>query len=222
MTLRDPAYHTLDTPYTDPALVQLMIILGKSPYWEVQLALGEFNDNRAATSTRALTSPTFYTEIPPEVILDPGCPTLDQYVWVNRGGRRTPIQAHNLPKYVGEEVIWNPLERAYKTLVSAEIIPDTPLLYSVSAQGVASRTSTSHKIVRHKKDFEGFDLRFHRLGSDLLRCKRYAFPDILAKKEKAGRGSVMKIEVEGHIYVTGASPDEGIVSHNLKSPDDIE
>lgn len=219
--LGNDIYHSFDDAWTNPVLVQLMLLMGKSPFFNVQLALGEFDNTRLVTSGASTTSganpEVVLLSAYPDIFNDPndpgGCPEISEWVRMANG---QAVRAGRLPYLVGEYV--ESPRGGRNKILGAEIVKNVPLCRIATRLGRVSVVSRSHRYMQSCEDRVGDYVFRSAVGRPIESYdKRGRSEDRIVKMNKAGRGNVVKLELDGdHLYGTGHSPDEGTIGHNVK------
>lgn len=149
-----------------------------------------------------------------------GCPQLDQFVLVkNEEGKPVAKQVGLLRE---TDWLFNPIARTFHQIRSLEIIKNAPIFETVARSGARSISSCTHRILTSRADDKGQPVTRFWFGDSILTWDgNLTDSKISSARQIAGLADVLKIEMrDGHIYATGASPENLIVSHNSKNPVD--
>ena len=150
------------------------------------------------------------------------CPRKDQLVPVMGDGGGIELKpAGSLD--VATDWIYNPIDKTFHRLRSAEIYYDVPIVRVETTNGVCGYSSPSHPIFPHAEHELGVRVDCVNRGDDVLLFSPQRFElyqRFIASVQTVGFGDVVRIEMEtGHIYgYCDAAGADLIVCHNAKPP----
>lgn len=226
-------YRNQDDGISDPELIAVNYLIGRSAFFEIELTLAEFSDNLASLSGGNAGSPLVQTALgleSPVIIGGGNCPLLSNYLWIEKYDLPNPVRVktayHRFLR--GENVmVYNPVSRSFNKMVQAQIVKDVPLFAATSQKGVKIDCSQSHKVIRNTADKDGIALWHTVAGTEILTFDRAhgefsIFEDVLMEMADNGRGDVLQFSLEKEfLYVSGRNKQSGIVAHNRKPAPEI-
>lgn len=211
-------FKNFDDGYSDPELIATQYRAGRNAFFEVQLTLAEYADAQSSGGGGVAGSPALAMA---QGIIPggSGCPATSQWL---RTENHNPIRVGELVGKTGVP-IYNPVTRKFNPLVKATLRHGAPLVL-ITAGRSKNLVSNSHQIITRAADEVGKNLR-HYWSGDVLTFddavingqKNFNIYQDVFTIEPAGYGDVVEIELEGeHLYVSGMTPDSGVVAHNRK------
>lgn len=215
-------YRNVDDAISDPELIAAKYLIGRSAYFEVQLTLAELSDNIASIAGGISGSPVVISAVGYESpTINPQCPTLDQYIWVEKDEKPWPLMVKTVLKDFSNHRLYNPVTGNFNKIVDMKQGVQ-PTFEIFSQQGIMAKVSTTHKLIMNTQDHWGTAVRDYVIGKEILMFQhpQNIFSDILFGVKDIGKEKVAEIKLEKEfLYICGATKKHGFVSHNQKPVD---
>lgn len=214
-------YTNQDDPVSDPDSIYLKSLVGKSPFFEVELTLAELSDRfsglnlSSGNSSAALGSIGYIGD---GSVFQPGCPTLSQYIYTED----KIVQAKDLLKYKSLK-LWDPVENCHNSILVAELRKGVPIVQLLTTKGFSTTVSNSHLVVTSVYDRNGTNISTLKPGDPILSLKDgIVVPDYVAEITPLGLGDIVYLELEKrHLYSTSDLPEYAICAHNARKAPEI-
>lgn len=214
-------YTNQDDAISDPDVIFIKSLVGRSPYFEVELTLSELserasglNSSGGSVGSSALGA---YGYSGPGGIYTPGCPTLDQYIYTEK----RIVQAKDLLKYKDLK-LWDPVEGCHNSIVAAELRKKVPVVQIVTTKGFSTTVSNTHLLVTSVYDRDGTSISKLKPGDPVLSLQEgIVVPDYIAEINPMGFDDIVYLELsKRHLYTTSDLPEYSICAHNaVKAPE---
>lgn len=208
-----------DDAISDPDMIFIKTLVGRSPYFEVQLTLDELSErlySLGGSSPTILTASLGYSGGgglggPPV-----GCPREDQLIPTDRG----LLPAIELTKDKTIRV-FDPLFNIYNAIEIAEVRHNAPMVEIRTKNGISTCVSNTHLVLTGIYDNCGKSIRHLRAGDEVLTydLAQRALKDTIQSIDCLPAANIVYLELANrHIYVTSTDGRYGLCAHNSVKP----
>lgn len=217
-------FKNVDDTYSDPAVIATQSRVQRNAYFEMNRE--EYGEAQTSATGGVNGSPGLVAAIGGGSGYggggNPGCPEVDQYVWVKIDGKVGCVKAIDLTKKK-KYLVYNPVTTNFNEIVHAEVQKGVSLVEIITFSGIIAIVSASSKIVKNTGDVNGTWIADLDLNDEILTAKRpNIYQDTVISMTDAGIGDVVELSLKPEqLYVCGVNKIHGIVKHNRKRLEDF-